>query len=93
MLNQSDFTPSMLSFLQWFFCTLDSEFTEQFFAGRSVEEVAEQVFGDIVATMRGNRAMEGELTPIDYGAVMDRIAALHLRTRHGEASVPETTVS
>ena len=51
------------------------------------------MFDDIVAGVKGNRSRDGKLYAGDYGAIMDRIAALHLRMRHGENSVLETSVS
>ena len=54
------------------------------------EEAAEQVFDSIVANVRGNRSQGQMITASDYGAIMDRIAALHIRTRHGEDAVSES---
>lgn len=91
--TESDFTPTMLAFLVWCFRTLNPKFTEPLLVGRSVEEAAQVVFGDITARVRGNRALKGKLTAADYRAIMDRIASLHLRTRQGAESVLETAVS
>jgi hypothetical protein len=92
MSKKSDFRPTMLAFLQWFLRTLDREFTEPLLAGRTLEDAAEQVFDDIAANVRGNRDSDVTLTATDYGAIMDRIAALHIRTRHGEEAVSETSI-
>lgn len=92
MPKKSDFTPTMLAFLQWFFRTLDPEFTKPLLAGHSPEEAAQQVFDSIVAQVRGNRSKELAVSVSDYGEIMDRIAALHIRTRHGEDAVAETAI-
>ena len=88
--KQSDFSPTMLAFLRWFFRTLDPKFTEPLFAGRSLDQVAAETFSDIAAQVRGNRHVDKRLTAGDYGAIMDRIAALHLRVRHGEEAISDT---
>lgn len=89
MPQESDFVPTMLAFLKWFFLTLDSRFTDELFAGRTVEEASEEVFADIAATVRGNRQPDLKVMVADYGAMMDRVAALHLRTRHGDDAVSD----
>ncbi len=91
--ESSDVLPTMLAFLKWFFRTLDPRFTQPLFAGRSVEEAAEQLFACIASTVRGKRARSGNLTAADYGAMMDCIAALHLQTRHGEEAVSNSALS
>ena len=92
MAKKSDFKPTMLAFIQWFFRTLAPEFTKPLLAGHSEEEAAEQVFGSIVETVRGNRSDGQTISASDYGAIMDRIAALHIRTRHGEDAVAEAAI-
>ncbi len=92
MSANSDFKPTMLAFLKWFFRTLDRRFTEPLLAGRTLEQAAQEVFDDIAANVRGNRDSDVTLTAADHGAIMDRIAALHIRTRHGEEAVSETAI-
>lgn len=88
MRQQSDFVPTMVAFLKWFFLTLDSRFTKELLAGRTFEEASEEVFDEVAATVGGNRG-DVRVTAADYGAMMDRIAALHLRTRYGEDAVSD----
>ena len=83
----SDFVPTMLSFIRWYFRTLDPKFVEQVLAGRPLEKGASELFGTIAADVRGNRGPDLRLTAGDYGRIMDRVAALHLRTRYGEEAV------
>jgi hypothetical protein len=92
MARKSDFTPTMLAFIRWYFRTLDPKFTKELFAGKSLNQAARSVFTDITSNVRGNRKSDIMLTVTDYGAIMDRIAALHLRTRHGEEAVRQEDV-
>ena len=92
MAKQSDFVPTMVSFLQWYFRTLDPAFLKELLGGIPEKEAAHQVLMSIVAKVRGNRSEELTMTAADYGAIMDSVAALHLRTRHGEDAVSEQAV-
>jgi hypothetical protein len=65
MPKKSDFTPTLLAFLQWFFRTLDPKFTESLFAGRTPKEASAQMFDSIAATVRGNRGDELTLSAAD----------------------------
>ena len=85
--TSTDFVPTMLSFLRWFFLTLDPQFVDKVFAGRPLEDAAKELLASIAADVRGNRGPDTALTAGDYGRIMDRIAALHLKTRYGENSV------
>ena len=82
-----DFVPTMISFLRWYFLTLDPAFANRLLAGRSVEEGATELLLSLAASVRGDREGEARMTADDYGRIMDRLAALHLRTRHGDDAV------
>jgi len=93
MTERYDFAPTMHGFLTWLFRILDPRFTDKLLKGRSAEEAAEELFRDIIAKVRADRDLEGSPTAADYGEIMDRIAALHLRTRHGDQSVSSIIAS
>lgn len=59
----SDFVPTMLSFIQWYFRTLNPEFVEKVLGGRSLEEGASELLASIVADVRGNVAQTCSSTP------------------------------
>jgi hypothetical protein len=90
---KSNFAPTMMSFLVWYFRSLDPEFVSALCGTRTLEEAATQVYEDIIGKVRGNRDPLSAVMAADYGAIMDRIAALHLRTRHGESAVSEEAVA
>ncbi|MEO1009589.1 MAG: hypothetical protein AAFX79_13585 [Planctomycetota bacterium] len=81
------FLYAMNEFLLFFFASLDEDFVKQFLRGGTREEAAQAMLGDVVARVRGNRPDEAAFGPMDIGAVMDRLAALHLQVRHGEEAV------
>lgn len=83
----SEFVPTMISFLQWYFRTLDPKFVDRILAGRTIEQGGAELFASIAGTVRGNRGAEVRVTAADYGLIMDKLAALHLRTRHGDDAV------
>jgi hypothetical protein len=92
MQKHSDFIPIMQAFVAWYLRALDLRFVKELLAGRTIEVAAEEIVSIIVGKVRGNRGDNVRVWAADYGAVMDRIAALHLRTRHGEDAVSQDAI-
>jgi hypothetical protein len=93
--SQPDFIATMLQFLEWYFRTMRPEFTTELMKRTgcaTIEEAALRLLKSITDGVRGNRSDSEKLTAADYGAVMDRIAAILLRTRHGPSAVSEVAV-
>ena len=86
-LDPSNFAATMISFLEWYFRTLDPQFASKLLGQRSIEQGARELFASVIEPIQGNRAANAPLTAADFGAIMDAIAALHLRTRHGDQAV------
>lgn len=78
-----DFLRTMVRFVWWFMWTLDDTFVEGFLKGGSREDAARGIVQDLCDRIRGNRTENSELSAVELGMIMDRIAAMHLEVRHG----------
>lgn len=87
-MKTADFVISTLvNFVRCYFSTLDQEFVATILKGKPEEFVAEALVESTINDVRGNRPGQMAFTGSDLGIIMDKIAALHLQTRHGEESV------
>jgi hypothetical protein len=86
---------AMLGFLEWHFRLRDLESQAQamdMLKCRTVEDAIQRIFNSIGARVIGNRSQGSRFTCEEVLAILDRVAALHLRLFHGREAVSQEAV-
>jgi hypothetical protein len=90
--NAVAFTEAMAEFMEWHLSLVDPEFLKNWAPGHNRNGIARGFLLPIVESIKGNRSEHSEFTVADRAMIMDAVAALHLRTRHGKGAVLESAV-
>lgn len=69
------------------FGTLDPDFTAEFLVDRTLDELVDGLVESTFREVQAGRPDAEPFTAADCGAVMDRLALLHLRTRYPDCQI------
>lgn len=75
------FVATVTRFVEFTFHTLDPAFVEKALHGDPIDVAAHKLVGQMCREVRGSTGSDAELMWSDVGAVMDRVAKLHLGVR------------